>query len=192
MPDNVPDTSNSYLEGLRKCIAEIEMQNPKAIADIIFQAYLKAKHIYIFGNGGSAATASHFARDLSVGSASPGKPRVKAISLADNMVGVTSIANDINYESIFVEQMTERVEPGDVAIAISCSGDSPNVLRAIEYAKERGATTIGFTGFGGGKLRQLADLSINLSSRNHGQIEDMHLALEHIVSNMLREKLKVL
>ncbi|RJO62658.1 MAG: SIS domain-containing protein [Dehalococcoidia bacterium] len=179
----------SYLEGLRGCIDEIGKQDIASVADIIYQAYLKGRHIYIFGNGGSASTASHFARDLSIGAAAAGKPRVKAVSLADSMVAITSLANDVNYESVFKEQLVGQIEAGDVAIGISCSGNSPNVLAAIRYARENGAATVGFTGFGGGKLKGMADMSINLSSRDYGQVEDMHLALEHIITQMLREKL---
>lgn len=188
--DKAAQILSSYLAGLRGCIAEIEAQDVATVADINYQAYLKGKHIYIFGNGGSASTASHFARDLSIGAAAAGKPRVKAVSLADSMVAVTSLANDVNYESVFREQLAGQIEAGDVAIGISCSGNSPNVLAAIAYAREHGAATVGFTGFGGGKLKGMVDMSINLSSRDYGQVEDMHLALEHMVTYMVRERVR--
>lgn len=184
------DIVRDYLAGLRVCIDEISRQNVDAVAQAIYEAYLKSKHIYIFGNGGSASTASHFARDLSIGAAAEGKPRVKAVSLADSMVAVTSLANDISYESVFREQLVGQIEAGDVAIGISCSGSSPNVLAAIAYAKENGAATVAFTGFGGGKLKGMADVCINLSSRDYGQVEDMHLALEHMVTYMVRERVR--
>ncbi len=103
---------------------------------------------------------------------------------------LTAVGNDMDYESVFVEQLIDNVETGDIALGISASGNSPNVLSAIGYAKEKGATTIGFTGFGGGKLRQMADINISLSSRDYGQVEDMHLSLEHIITCMVREKVR--
>lgn len=178
-----------YLAGLQGCIEELEDQDIAGVARRIYQAYLAGKSIFIFGNGGSAATASHFARDLSVGTAVPGQSRVKSICLCDSMAAVTSLANDMNYESVFAEQMTGRIEAGDIAVGISCSGNSANVLAAIAYAHECGATTIGFTGFGGGRLKDMADLSINLSNHDHGQVEDMHTALEHMVTYLVREQI---
>ena len=179
-----------YLEGLRGCINEIEQQDVGAVASIIYQAYLENRHIYILGNGGSAATASHFARDLSIGTAVEGKLRIKAVCLSDSMVAVTSIANDTGYDAIFTEQLAGRVEQGDVAIGISCSGNSANVLAAIQYAGDMGAITVGLTGFGGGKLKGVADVSINLYSHDYGQVEDAHMALEHIITRMVRERLQ--
>ena len=188
--DNAAKIPQSYLTGLRGCIEEIEKQDVAPVAEAIFQAYRKGKNIYMFGNGGSACTASHFARDLSIGAAAAGKPRVKAVSLTDNIVIITSLANDVNYAAVFTEQLIGQMETGDVAIGISCSGNSPNVLAAIAYAKENGATTVGLTGFGGGKLKGMADMSINLSSDDYGQVEDMHLALGHMVTYMVRERVR--
>jgi len=179
----------SYLEGLRECINEISEQDIEGVADIIYRAYSKGKQVFIFGNGGSASTASHFARDLRIGTAIADKPRLRAFSLADSMALITSLANDIDYKSVFLEQLVGQVDDGDVAIGISASGNSPNVLNAIAYADVCGATTIGFTAFGGGKLKEMADKCISLSTRDYGQAEDMHMSLGHIISYMVREKI---
>jgi len=176
-----------YLAGLRSCIDEIEGQNVAIVAEAIYRTYLTSRQIFIFGNGGSAATAAHMVCDLRKGAAVPGRRRIKAYNLSDNIPMLTAVGNDIDYESVFVEQLIDNIEKGDIALGISASGNSPNVLAAIRYAHEKGATTIGFTGFGGGKLRHMADISINLSCRDYGQVEDMHLSLEHIITCMVRK-----
>jgi D-sedoheptulose 7-phosphate isomerase len=185
-----PNILQNYLNGLQLCINEISNQDIQGVADIIFEAYRNNRQIFIFGNGGSAATASHIVCDLRKGTALPSKPRLKVISLTDSIPLFTAIGNDINYESVFVEQLISQVEKGDVAIGISCSGNSPNVLEGIQYASEHGATTIGFTAFGGGKLKGITDRSINLSTRDFGQAEDIHLSLGHIISYMIKAKMK--
>jgi D-sedoheptulose 7-phosphate isomerase len=180
----------SYLSGLQDCISEISNQDIQGVADIVFGAYRNNRQIFIFGNGGSAATASHITCDLRKGTAQPGKARLKVTSLSDSIPLFTAIGNDISYESVFVEQLISQVEKGDVAIGISCSGNSPNVLKAVQYAKEHGATTIGFTACGGGKLRGMTDRNINLSTHDFGQAEDIHLSLGHIISYMVKAKMK--
>jgi len=180
----------SYLSGLQLCIDEISKQDIEGIADILFEAYRHNKQIFIFGNGGSAATASHMVCDLRKGAALPGKPRLKVVSLTDSIPLFTAIGNDINYESVFVEQLISQVEKGDVAIGISASGNSPNVIKAIEYAHDQGATTIGFAAFGGGKLKDITDKSINLSTRDYGHAEDIHLSLGHILKELIKAKMK--
>jgi D-sedoheptulose 7-phosphate isomerase len=144
------------------------------------------------GNGGSATTAMHMARDLQIGTAIPGKPRLRATSLADNVAFITAIANDIDYSSIFTEQLIGQMKEGDVVIGISASGNSPNVLKAIEYANDNDAVTIGIIGFGGGKLKELASKSIVLSKKNYQQVEDVHMALAHIIPCWIKEKINEL
>ena len=178
-----------YIEGLKKCIEELSIRDIEETASIISDASKKGKRIFIMGNGGSATTATHFARDLQIGTAVAGNPRLRVTCLADNVASITSIANDINYESIFVEQLIGQLEEGDVVIGISASGNSPNVLKAIEYARQNGAVTIGFIGFGGGKLKELTHKSIILSSKDYGQVEDVHMALVHIIRCWVREEI---
>ena len=178
-----------YLKTLNECIKEIQQQDVEEIAGIIFSAYKNGKQIFIIGNGGSASTASHFARDLAIGTVRQDKPRVKASSLTDNVAVITSLANDIDYTSIFVEQLKGRLSPGDVVIGISASGNSPNILRAMEYARSEGAKNVGLIGFGGGRLKDLVDNGIICSSRDYEPVEDAHLCLAHIICYLVREKI---
>jgi D-sedoheptulose 7-phosphate isomerase len=184
------DILSNYLAGLVGCIEEIARQDVAGVAEVIYRAYLEKKHIYIFGNGGSSATASHMVCDFQKGTSVPGKPRLRVSCLSDNTPLMTAIGNDIDFRDVFVEQLVSQLSPGDVAIGISCSGNSPNVLKAIAYAKECGAITIGFTAFGGGELRRMADKSINLTSRDYGQAEDVHLCLDHILTCMLKARIE--
>ncbi|RPJ61948.1 MAG: SIS domain-containing protein [Dehalococcoidia bacterium] len=182
---------NDYMNGLKgacdECIKQADVI--EKIADIIYKAYKNDKHIYIFGNGGSATTAAHFTRDLKVGSAVKGKPKVRVEGLADNIAVVTSIANDVDYNSIFELQLIDNLVEGDVVIAISCSGNSPNVIKAVEYAVGRKAVTVGITGFGGGKLAQISGTSMVFVSKDYGQLEDIHLGLAHIISYLVKERI---
>ena len=178
-----------YLKGLRSCLEEIAEKDIIEIVDIIMKACSDGKKVIFMGNGGSATTASHFARDISIGTAKEGKPRVRAISLADSIAAITSLANDVGYNSVFKEQLIGQVDRGDVVIGISASGNSPNVLEAMEYARSAGAVTVGFIGFGGGKLKELSDKSIVLSSRDYGQVEDTHLVLDHIFTCLVKERI---
>ncbi len=178
-----------YLKGLRSCLEEIAEKDVIEIVDIIMKACSDGKKVIFMGNGGSATTASHFARDISIGTAKEGKPRVRAISLADSIAAITSLANDVGYNSVFKEQLIGQVDKGDVVIGISASGNSSNVLEAMEYARSAGAVTVGFIGFGGGKLKELSDKSIVLSSRDYGQVEDTHLVLDHIFTCLVKERI---
>ena len=180
---------SDYLKGLRTCLDEIADEDIIAIVDIIMKAYSDGRKVIFLGNGGSAATASHFARDISIGTAKEGKPRVRAISLTDNIVAITSLANDVGYNSIFKEQLIGQVDKGDVVIGISASGNSPNVLEAVKYARSAGAIIVGFIGFEGGKLIELSDKSIVLSCRDYGQVEDTHLVLDHIFTCLIKERI---
>ena len=181
--------TDGYFQGLTECYREVSREKLEAIVGILLEAHRNGRKFFILGNGGSASTASHAACDLGKGTATPGKPRLRVISLADNMALLSAWANDASYDVVFKEQLENLLEPGDVVLAISASGNSPNVLRAMEYARKRGAVTIGFAGFGGGKLKQLVDIDISVSSNNYGQVEDLHLTLNHIVSQYLKQKL---
>jgi len=179
----------NYIDSVSECFKELPQQNIEDIANIIFDAYKRGKQIFIMGNGGSATTASHFTRDLRIGAAVRGKSHVQATSLTDNVALITALANDIDYSSVFKEQLVGQLQEGDVVISISASGNSPNVLKAIEFAQSKGATTIALTGFGGGKLKELAHNYIVLSSKDYGVVEDIHLSLAHIISYLVRERI---
>ncbi len=178
-----------YVDRLRVMLDEISPDQVARAADMLQDTRGRGGRIYIFGNGGSAVTASHFAVDLAKGTASPDKPRFRAISLSENIAVLTAVGNDYGYEEIFEEQLHGLVEPGDMAIGISASGNSPNVLRGIEYAGSHGATTLVLVGFGGGKLAGLADLALVVSPRNYGLSEEAHLILIHILTQYLKNEL---
>jgi D-sedoheptulose 7-phosphate isomerase len=149
-----------YLDEVGAVVRHLPHDDIAQTVGILAKARTEGRRIFVMGNGGSAAMASHFACDLGKGTVQEGKPRFKVISLNDNVPLLTAYANDFGYETVFAEPLTSLAEPGDVAIAISSSGNSPNVLRAIDVARERGLTTIGITGFEGGQLRDKADVCV--------------------------------
>lgn len=185
--------SQGILEIIKAQLAEISATLSKLpaakvakVVGLLEEARQKGKTVFVFGNGGSAATASHFASDLSKGAICQGKPRIKAFALTDNVALLSAWANDTDYGNIFAEQLENLVESGDIVIGISCSGNSPNVLNGIKVAKVKGATTIGFIGFDGGKLKELVDIPIIVPNYNMEQVEDVHLVLEHVITICLR------
>ncbi len=176
-------------------VGEVLANMPSAEIELVIQALMQAheagRAVFLFGNGGSAALASHMACDLGKGTADVTSKRSRVLSLTDNMALITAWANDINYESVFSEQLQNQLQPGDVALAISTSGNSPNVLRALHTAKSLGAVTVGLTGFDGGKARQLCDLCIVVPSDNTQIIEDLHSVLAHGMFSVLRTRMQV-
>ena len=180
----------NYLKELRNAIDEIPVNKVEKIVRYIYRAYLDKKQVFILGNGGSASTASHFSCDLGKGAVVDGKPRLRVMSLNDNMALLTAYANDLGYEYVFVEQMKNLIQQSDVVICITASGNSPNVLRAIEFANEQGAATIGLLGFGGGKARGMVTEHLTLDNHNYGQVEDMHMLLSHSISQCFLDWIK--
>lgn len=178
---------SSYFAGLQQCFGELSAEKLEQVVQILRDAQRAGRTIYVLGNGGSASTSSHMAVDLGKGTSKNARPRLRMVSLADNIGLITAWANDVNYEEVFSQQLENLLRPGDVVIAISASGNSPNVLRAVKQANEKKATTIGFIGFGGGKLKDLVQVDLTVSSRNYGQVEDFHLSLNHILSQYLTE-----
>jgi histidinol-phosphate phosphatase family protein len=160
----------SYLEDLKWTVDELDRSVLAAVVDVLQRARAEGRQVLLIGNGGSAAAASHIACDL-------GK---------DNTALMTAIGNDISFAEVFREQLRIVMRDGDVVVLISASGSSPNVLRAAEYARSRGATTIGLIGFGGGELRSMVDHALVVSSRNYGISEDFHLVVQHIFTQYLR------
>ena len=158
-------------------------------AEALLECYRRGGTIFAVGNGGSAATASHFACDLAKNVRAEGLPPFRAVALTDNMPLVTAWANDTSYARVFAEQLAALVRPGDVVVAISCSGESPNVLRAAETARELGAQVVALTGRTGGKLAHLSDHAIRVPSDSIEQVEDAHMAIAHSACVVLRARL---
>lgn len=175
-----------YFDGIRRALEALPREALLQIIAQIEAAARDGRMIFICGNGGSAATASHFACDLAKGTRRPGAPMVRTVALTDNVPLLTAWANDTDYRWVFAEQLRPLVRPGDLLIAISGSGNSPNVLEAVRVAREAGAFTIGLTGFQGGKLRDLVDLCLIVPSNCMEQIEDLHLILHHTIATVLR------
>ena len=183
---------HSYIEGLRGALEEMDRAAIEAVSAILLDARRHDRQVFLIGNGGSAAAASHMACDLAKGTVDRANPhfrRFRAISLTDNAALLSAVGNDISFDDVFVEQLRTHLNPHDVVVAISASGNSPNVLAALEYARQRGALTVGFLGFGGGRARQLVDVAVVVSSRNYGIAEDFHVILQHIVTQHLRRVL---
>ena len=183
------DRIQGYLSHLQGVLERLSLGDVRQSIDLVMETYQADRQIFIIGNGGSASTASHIANDLSKGASVPGARRFRVISLTDNVATMTAWSNDVSYDDVFVEQLKNLVNSGDLLIAISASGNSENIIRAIRHAKASGCKTIGWTGFGGGKLREMADVSVVVDSHDYGPVEDVHLILNHILHSWIRKEL---
>jgi len=183
------DAIDRYFDEVLEAIRGIDRSSVRAVVDALFEAWRQDRQIFIIGNGGSASTASHMMNDLCKFTRSPGRRPIRAIALTDNVPLLTAYANDQGYEDVFVEPLRAFMREGDVLIAISGSGNSPNVVRAAAFAAERGACVVGLCGSPGGKLAELATVRIIVPARHIGQQEDGHLAVNHAVATALRERL---
>ncbi len=154
--------------------------------DMLHDARLRQQQVFVMGNGGSASTASHIVCDLAKNTRVPGVPSFRILEMADNSAVFSAFANDEGYENAFAGFLANFVQPGDVVLGISTSGNSPNVLRAIELGNSVGARTLSFTGFDGGRLRALSQMNVHVPSSNIEQVEDIHLMLGHILCTLLR------
>lgn len=177
----------SYKSDLLKAIETIDLANVKRAIEILGETREAGGHIFVCGNGGSASTASHFACDMVKGASFNRSARFRIMALTDSLPTITAYSNDVSYECVFVEQLKNFAREGDVVIAISGSGNSPNVLRAVEYGNSIGCQTIALTGRNGGKLGPLAQLNIQTSNSHMGRIEDSHLLVLHMISYYFME-----
>jgi D-sedoheptulose 7-phosphate isomerase len=178
----------SYFQLLSRTAGQLPFDAIEEVASTLVQAYESERTIYLFGNGGSAALASHIACDLGKGTVNGSKKRFRVMSLTSNEAMMTAWANDSNYHDVFAEQLANFVAPGDVAFAISCSGNSANVLNALRVARQARATTVGLAGFQGGKMKELCDQCLIVPSDNMQIIEDLHLCAAHAVFTAVRRK----
>lgn len=178
--------ARGYLDYLVEVLGTLDVDVIGRFVDTILAARERGARIFFIGNGGSAATASHFANDIAIGSRSWIKP-FRAVSLTDNHAIITAIANDSGYEEIFTRQLMTQMIPGDVVVAISASGNSPNVVRAVEYANHQGGVTVALTGFDGGELKRRAHVVVHVATKKgeYGPTEDVHMVLDHLVGAFL-------
>jgi D-sedoheptulose 7-phosphate isomerase len=182
--------ASRYFEELQRVVTVLSCDGIDQIADTLVKAYESERMVYTFGNGGSASLASHLACDLGKGTAyCNGGKRFRVLALTDNLPTLTAWANDSSYEDVFSEQLRNFVLPQDVAFAISGSGNSKNVLKALQVAREAGARTVGISGFQGGEMKSLCDICVVVPSNNMQIIEDLHLAMAHSIFRIVYSRM---
>jgi D-sedoheptulose 7-phosphate isomerase len=184
-----------FLERIGRELLRVDEAEVKALADLLYDAYRQGKFVFVIGNGGSGSNASHFCEDIGKGTLTRAdfeddrKKRVKILSLTDNTPYILAWGNDEGFDRVFVEQLKNLAGPGDVLVAISGSGNSPNVLRAVDWANRHGLKTFGCTGFSGGKLRTLAQQGLHVPLDDMGIVETIHLAAFHWVVDELHRRI---
>ena len=188
---SIQQFSRAYLTYLSKLLEQLDIDQIQRVCEMLVEAYEYDKQIFFIGNGGSAATASHFSTDLGKGTRAPGKKPFRAISLTDNVSYITAAGNDEGYDRIFTIQLEMLMNPGDLVVGITASGNSPNLVNAFEYAKTKGKT-IGILGFDGGKLLALSDAAILVKTPKgeYGPVEDIHMVMDHLLTNYLMRVLR--
>ena len=186
---NISDFATGYLSGLSGLLDKFDIQGFERMVAEILDAYHGDRRIFVMGNGGSGSTASHFTCDINKGCCIDLDRKFKMICLNDNLPTLLALANDVSYEAVFVEQLKNFFQPGDLVIGISGSGNSPNVLRAVEYACGHRGVTIGLSGFSGGKLAELVDIAWVAPVDDMQKIEDMHMIVVHMIMQAVRKQL---
>jgi D-sedoheptulose 7-phosphate isomerase len=180
--------ASKYLGCLREALDKINPSDVDEIIEILAKTRDEGRTIFVVGNGGSAAAASHFATDLSKGTYYEGKQHFSALSLTDNISIITAFGNDFSFDDIFVGQLRTHFKPGDVVVAISGSGNSPNVIKAIEYANAHEGISIGLCGFAGGKLKEAARHVVHVPIEHYGLVEDAHTIILHVIGYFFMEQ----
>ncbi len=183
--------TQEYLADVKRLLDSMEQDLAKEVdklTTMLITARENRNTVFLMGNGGSASTASHAAQDLGKCTIADGLPRFRVISLTDSVSSMLAWANDNSYEEIFIEQLKNLMEPGDIVIGISGSGNSMNVIKAIEYANKNGGQTVGISGYNGGKLLEVAQENIHVPSSNMQRVEDLHLIVLHLLISILRDE----
>lgn len=195
--DALPDMSagtahyvRDYFHTLKALLDAVDEQEVTRVVDVLFDAFQENRRLILCGNGGSASTASHLVCDLSKNVYLDSGKAFEVVALTDSPALISAWGNDTAFDNVFAGQARTWVREGDVLIAISGSGNSPNIVKVVEVAKEVGATTIGFCGYGGGKLAQMADIAVVVDKRNMQQVEDLHMIFGHVVFSALRDRIK--
>jgi len=180
-----------YLALEQETLQKLDREEIRSVLDAFLDTYQNEGTIYVFGNGGSASTASHMANDFNKGVSEYVDKKFHVVCLNDNVATLMAVANDISYDEVFRFQLRGKLKPGDLVIGISGSGNSANVLNAVGYAKEQGVKTVGWTGFSGGKLKELADICFWVELPNMQIVEDVHLILNHLLMNVTYRMLHI-
>lgn len=179
----------TYLEHEIDTLKALDVNEINAALNLLLETFEGGNTVFVFGNGGSSATASHFQNDFNKGVSEHTEKKFNFQCLNDNVATVMAVANDIGFEEVFRFQLIGHMRPGDVALAISGSGNSKNVLNAVEYAKSQGAKVIGLTGFGGGKLKELSDVSLHVPVNSMQITEDIHMVFDHLMMSIFYRSL---
>lgn len=187
--ENFTSEIQNYLEHEIAVLHSLDVEKINQVLNLLLEAFEKERTIYIFGNGGSAATASHYQNDFNKGISEYTQKKFRFCCLNDNVATLMAIANDIGYEEVFRFQLTGKLQPGDLVIAISGSGNSANVINAVEYAKQEGNVVVGLTGYDGGKLHRLADYSLHASVNSMQITEDIHMIFDHLMMSVFYKTL---
>lgn len=187
------ESFHAYSEYLQNAVHSVDDGQISSFISVLFNAYLKGRTIFVIGNGGSAANASHFAQDLAKGTriSADHHKRIKALSLTDNVAFICALGNDDGFDQIFEQQLRTYSSPGDVLIAISGSGNSPNIIRAINWANNNQLITVGITGFNGGRLKDINQHSVHVPLSDMCTSESIHTIIFHYVVIVLTEKIKM-
>ena len=195
---NNKDFIQNYLSEMKRTVDDISIEDVDRVVELLYDAWQKGHRVFVCGNGGSASTATHFTCDLSKTTIVKGKKRFKAHCLNDNIPLMSALINDEGFDNLFYEQLVSHFQEGDVLICISVHGGagkdkaglwSQNLLKAMKYARDMGGKTIGFSGFDGGPMKEIADACIVVPVNSTPQVESFHLALEHMICSCLREKI---
>ena len=181
---------STYISSLQETLNHLPVESIARVVDILREARIRGRQVFIMGNGGSASTATHFVCDLAKNTRRDDLPHFRVVGLTDNMAIFSAYANDEGYEHVFEAQLDNLLDPDDIVIGISASGNSKNVLNAMGLERQRNAMTIGFTGFDGGHLRNLVDVNVHVESHVIEHVEDIHLMLEHMIVKTLKENLE--
>jgi D-sedoheptulose 7-phosphate isomerase len=187
--NDTQQTIYNYLNLVKDTIDKLDRIEIEKTVDAFMRVYDAGKTIYIFGNGGSAASATHATGDFVKGASYGLEKRFKVMSLVDNLPALMAIANDISYDDIFVEQLKNFIQPGDLVIGISGSGNSMNVVKAMEYAKQKGVQTVAFCGYKGGKIKELADISVHSVAMDMEVAEDIHMMVFNVIKKEVMRRL---
>jgi D-sedoheptulose 7-phosphate isomerase len=182
------DHIKNYITTLHQTIDLLPQSLISDVIEMLEEARRQGRQVFIMGNGGSASTASHFVCDLAKNTRQAGLPHYRVIGLTDNMAMFSAYGNDEGYESVFASQLANLINPGDIVIGISASGNSKNVLNAMEEARKHDAIRIAFTGFDGGQLAEMVDVNIHVKSHIIEHVEDIHLMLEHVIVRTIKER----
>ncbi|MHB1376105.1 MAG: D-sedoheptulose-7-phosphate isomerase [Candidatus Humimicrobiaceae bacterium] len=172
---------HDYINSINIIMAGLDIEKISEVIVKIGEAHKNKKRIFVIGNGGSAATTNHFVCDLGKNAIKDDENRFQIISLSNSVSCITAYGNDVGYESIFAEQLKNLMQMEDIIICISASGNSPNIIKAVEYAKKKNGIIISLTGFKGGRLKEISDFNVNVPSDSYEKIEDAHLIITHII-----------